>query len=415
MRSLRQSIAQSWFPGLRELKPILAPALGLSSPLSLTALMRLFDAVETRRFTASIDTDAMHGEAEFIVDSAGNYRFRGSVRATGVPSFAYKVQATLRTAGGAVIVVEASGEVFGLDTPKHSESHWDEGAVSAEIPRFWIDIRSGATFDTNTQKNLIGTLDAIVSVAETVVEVYVAAQFRGLIGAVVVLGLKLGAESGHTFVNPNILAGITVAAGVLVLFGPSAIVPALVAGTGTALLADIRHRTLRRDEIDFARRVFLDKVPYHRILVTDLYNPDSTDAGIPLDREFTFPALDGGIWINMGKNFDQTLGPDANASVRGGSYSTDGQVFIHEMTHAWQIANTNNFTLGCKALTDHNYNFGIERVLRGVPFRAFGPEEQGAIVDKWFGQFTGRLESAEALRDPKFRYIERHIRAGTDV
>jgi hypothetical protein len=413
MRSLRQSIAQSWFPGLRELKPILAPALGLSSPLSLIAFTHLFDAVETRRFTAPIDTDAMHGETEFIVDSTGKYSFRGSVRATGAPSFAYKVQATLRTAGGAVIVVEASGEVFGLDTPKHSESHWDEGAVSPEIQRFWTDIRMGATFETDTQKNLIGTLDAIVSVAETVVETYVAAQFRGVIGAVIVLGIKLGSESGTTFINPNILAGITVGAGVLVLFGPSAIVPALVAGTGTALLADIRHRKMRDEEIGFARQIFQEKLPYNRILVTDLYNPSSTDAGSPLDREFTFPAIDGGIWVNMGRNFDQTLGLDANASVRSG-YDKPGQVFIHELTHAWQLANTNIATLACKALTNRNYNFGNERVVRGVPFREFGPEEQGAIVDKWFGEFVGKLEGAEALRDPKFRYVERNIRAGTD-
>ncbi|HZY06592.1 MAG TPA: hypothetical protein VFE69_02565, partial [Ilumatobacteraceae bacterium] len=63
--------------------------------------MRVFDQVETRRFTAQIDTTALHGEAELIVDSSGKYIFNGTVRATDIPSFSYKVMATLRTPGGA--------------------------------------------------------------------------------------------------------------------------------------------------------------------------------------------------------------------------------------------------------------------------------------------------------------------------
>ena len=310
-----------------------------------------------------------------------------------------------------MFAIEASGEVFGLDTPKHSESHWDEGSVSDQIRRFWIEIRLSATFETETEKNLIGTIGTVVSVAETVVELYVAAQFRGVIGVVVILGIKLGSAGGTAFISPNILAGITVTAGVLVLFGPSAIIPALVGGTVTAAIADIRHRRINRDEIALARQVYKEQLPYDRIVITDLYNPSTTDAGQALDREFTFPALDGGIWVNMGKNFDQTLGVDANGRK---AYSQPGQLFIHELAHAWQIANTNKATLACKALTDDNYTFGVERVDGHVPFREFGPEEQASIVDSWFGQFVGRLESAEALRDAKFFYIHHNIRAGTD-
>ena len=71
----------------------------------------------------------MHGETELIIDSTGKYTFRGTVTATGIPSFSYKVMATLRTPGGALLALEAGGEVFGDDTPKHSTSHWDEGGV----------------------------------------------------------------------------------------------------------------------------------------------------------------------------------------------------------------------------------------------------------------------------------------------
>jgi len=95
MRSLRESIGRSWLPGLLDLGAGLAPALDLPSPLSISALMRVFDQVETRRFTAAIDTDAMHGDTELIVHSDGRYSFSGTVRATGIPSFSYKVLATL--------------------------------------------------------------------------------------------------------------------------------------------------------------------------------------------------------------------------------------------------------------------------------------------------------------------------------
>ncbi len=400
-------------PGLRDLGGGLAPALDLPSPLSIGALMRVFDTVETRRFTAPIDTDAMHGDCELIVDNTGKYTFTGTVRATGIPSFSYKVQATLRTPGGALLVVEAGGEVFGKDTPKHSTSRWDEGGTSAEIVRFWTDLRRATTvFETDTEKKVIGTIGTVIDVAETIVELYVAAQFRGLIGVVIVLGVRLGAESGTTFVNPNLLAGITVAGGVLVLFGPSAIVPALVAGTGTALLADIHHRPMSQPEIALARRVFGDQLPFDRILLTDLYNPDTTPNGTPLDREFTFPAIDGGIWVNLGKNFADPLAVDAN---RRSSYKTRAQVLIHELVHAWQIAHVDLVSLGCDALVDSNYTYGVERVAAGMPFHQFGHEEQAAIIDSWYGQFfTTGLTTAEALRDPRFRYVEHNIRAGHD-
>ena len=133
MRSLRASIGRSWMPGLLDLGAGLAPALDLPSPLSVDALMRVFDQVETRRFTAQIDTTALHGEAELIVDSSGKYIFNGTVRATDIPSFSYKEIATLRTPGGALLALEAGGEVFGKDTPKHSTSHWGEEGSSRRL------------------------------------------------------------------------------------------------------------------------------------------------------------------------------------------------------------------------------------------------------------------------------------------
>jgi hypothetical protein len=408
MKSLRQSIASSWIPELRLIPRSLAPSLGLPSPLSLSELARHLSTVEERRLSSPIDADALHGDTELVVRSDGSYTFRGHVTATGFPSFSYKLQATLTTSGGAVVVIEASGRVFGHDTPGHSSSSWDEGSISPQISRFWPDLRNNAVFTTDLEKNLIGTTGAIVDVAVTVIELYVAAQFRGLIGVVIVLGVNLGSVTGTSFIKPNIAAGITVGAGVLLIFGPAAILPALAAGTGTVLLADIRSRPMNEFEIIMARQVFKDKLPIDEIIITDMYNPnDDVDNGIA--REFTIPSIDGTYLVNMGKNYDHTLEADVQGRK---NYAKPGELLIHELMHVWQMKFAHAVpVLLCKSLVNSNYDYGVERVAAHVPFGKFGPEEQASIVDDWFGSHD-LLESEEALRDPKFLYIEHNVRNG---
>jgi hypothetical protein len=315
----------------------LASSLGLSHPLSLTELTRLFDQPEVRSLQGDLDADALHGAVEFIMRSDGTYTFRGHLRATGFPSFAYKVQPSVRCAAGVVIVVEASGRVFGTDTPGDRERAWNEDGASEAIRLYWSALRLDPRLETDLQKNLSGVTGALVDVAKTVVETYVAAQFSGVVGAVIVLGGELGAATGVTFENPHILAGVTVGSAVLLVFGPSAIIPALVAGMATALLTDIQFRAMHDDEIALAFEVFKGTLPIDRILLTNLYNPTNTPAGF-LAREFTVPGVaDGKILVNMGKNFEHTLEPDVQQSVRGTSYQARGQVLVHELTHAWQI------------------------------------------------------------------------------
>ena len=412
MKSLRQAIQKSWFPQMTLIRGDLATSLQLSKPLSLTELTRHLDQPEVRSFRRALDADALHGEAEFIMRSDGTYTFRGHLRATGFPSFAYKVQALVRSAAGVLIVVEASGRVFGSDTPGDRQRDWEENNTSEALRQFWMDLRSDAQFETNLDKNLAGVLGSLVDVAKTVVETYVAAQFRGVVGAIIVLGAELGSATGQTFINPNILAGITVGAGILVVFGPSAIIPAVAAGTGTALLADIRSRPMNDGEIALAQTVFKDKLPLERIRITDLYNPGENANGA-VAREFVIPGIDGSILVNMGKNFDHTLEPDIQRSVRAG-YEKPGEVLIHELTHAWQIQFT-KFIPGllCKALFDRNYQYDKTKVSARDPWSSFGPEEQATIVNDWFGDnSTLGLESREALNDERFFYISQHIRFG---
>jgi hypothetical protein len=202
---------------------------------------------------------------------------------------------------------------------------------------------------------------------------------------------------------------------VLLVFGPSAIIPALVAGTATALLTDIQFRPMNEGEIALASKVFEDTLPIDRILITNLYRPTNTEAGF-LAREFTVPGIaDGKILVNMGDNFGHTLEPDVQTRVRKDSYQAAGQVLIHELTHAWQIHHT-TFLPGllCKALASANYDFDKEKVHEHVSFSSsFDLESQAAIIDSWFGDFRNALDEFQAINDDRFFYLSRNIRAGS--
>jgi len=412
MKSLRQAIQKSWFPDMKIIHSDLATSLQLTRPLSLTELTRHLDQPEEKSFRSPLDADALHGEVEFIMRSDGTYTFRGYLRATGFPSFAYKVQVSVRCAAGVVIVVEASGRVFGTDTPGDRQKDWNENNVSESIRKYWTALRSGPKFETNLDKNISGITGGLIDVAKTVVETYVAAQFAGTVGAVIVLGAELGSATGVTFSNPNILAGITISGGLLLLFGPSAIIPALVAGVVTAALTDIRFRPMNDQEIALANKVFEGTLPIERIIITDLYRPGQNANGA-VDREFVVPGIDGSILVNMGKNFDHTLEPDIQRNVRSG-YEAPGEVLIHELTHAWQIHH-NTFLPGllCKALFDTNYEYDKTKVREHAPWSsAFGLEEQASIVNDWFGENTPDLNSVKALNDDRFFYISQNIRLG---
>ena len=244
------------------------------------------------------------------------------------------MQVSVNCAAGVVIVVETRSRVFGSDTPGPNHREWHEDNSSPAIRDYWAALRLNPTLATDLEKNLSGLLGALVDVAATVVKTYVAAQFSGVIGAVIVLGGELGAATGITFSNPHLLADVTVSGGVLLVFGPSAIIPALVAGAATAILTGLQFRAMNDAEIALAFEVFRGSLPVERIFITNLYNPTNTPNGF-LAREFTMPAItEGKILVNMGKNFDHTLEPDVQQNIRGAAYKANGQVLIDELTHA---------------------------------------------------------------------------------
>jgi hypothetical protein len=403
MLSLRQAIQKSWIPEMKIINREVGVALQLPQPLSLTDFARLFEKPETLVFDQPIDSDAMHGRVELVLRSDGSYIFRGHMRATGFPSFAYKLQVFVRSAG-VMIAHETSGRVFGTDTPGDRQKEWNQAGSYDDVRKFWAALRVNPQFEVLRDKEIAGVTGAIVDVGQAALETFIAAYAGGIVGALIVLGANVGSASGLTVKNPKILLGITVGAGVFLAFGSGFLIPAIAAGTATAVLADIRHRSLNQQEIQLADRIFKGSLPVDRIVLTDLHSPDQY-------REFVYPAIDGSIQVNMGKNYDNPLGADIN---RRASYAKPGSVLMHELTHAWQVQHT-TFIPGmmCKALTDRDYNQDVKTSGSGAAWSSFSLEQQGSIVDSWYSDFIDQgLDSSAALTDARFRYISENIRQG---
>ena len=93
-------------------------------------------------------------------------------------------------------------------------------------------------------------------------------------------------------------------------------------------------------------------------------------------------------------------------------------MFIHELTHAWQISHDSVVDLICGLSSTYGYFQGATRL--GDPswqsrsWRGFNNEQQASIVDDWFEAHFTDVESPEALRDPAFRFIRDNIRSGVN-
>src|SRR5207253_11493937 len=95
---------------------------------------------------------------------------------------------------------------------------------------------------------------------------------------------------------------------------------------GAVTDALVKFHQINAAEIAFADPVFSGEVPFGRVWLTNLSNGG---------RKFTWPNMDGSILVNLGNAYQS---PTTFQDSSG--YPAKGQVFIHELTHAWQIAHT---------------------------------------------------------------------------
>lgn len=410
-----------------------------------TGAMNFFVVIteaEVITLNTSVVTDdgiALGGSVAMVLFSNGNYIFRGSMEASGGPSYKYGLQVFIKAAGGIVLTAFHSGSVFGLDTPGDRNNSWEENNLtSGLIKENWLSIRNNPVIQYTLNANIGGVTGTVWDIAKAGLEVFVGFMVGGVVGAGVVLGSELASAAGiHP--PPGLVAGIAVVSGTVVIFGIGAIIPAIVAGAvaGIAIELLIHSRPIHTDEIEFARRVFgtaLDeKFRNNKVWLTNL----TYDGG----RKYTIPtAIEGLILLNLGDAFDNPMRhpekPDLPDAV-GNEYTQPGSLFIHELTHACQIA-ANNFVFGmiCNGSGTYTYHTPDGEANRltnpewaSLPWTDFTREQQAHIVDDWYGAFcfkmvleekqfftslddlTNNLNSAKAIADPAFHFITQ-CRAG---
>ena len=161
---------------------------------------------------------------------------------------------------------------------------------------------------------------------------------------------------------------ILLASGAGILLGPA----------GFALMLILRNavtiREMETAEIEFAKKIFgNDSLDFGRIRLTNILIGDT---------KRTVPSVDGLILVNLGS---ECLADPTRYQSK--DYPVAGQVFIHELTHAWQICRN--------AFTTAIYFDAAAATIKGpsayhpppdasLPFSEHGLEQQATMIDQWY-------------------------------
>ena len=240
------------------------------------------------------------------------------------------------------------------------------------------------------------------------------------VGSSVACCLLIGSEMhdvGITLPGLGGVVGLGIVAGAVYIYGPFAVVPAIIAGTAAGAVVDslIKIRPLdtgdtaaHGDETGFARAVFGDSLDFNRIRIANL-------SGLGT-RAFTTPTVDGTILLNIGNAYDS---PTTAVDPPHG-YAAEGQILIHELTHAWHLHHASladGYIPGLMCQGIYNqivvgrdaYKYGPP----GPAWSSFNLEAQVAIVDQWFaGNTPAQPGGPMNTAGPYYGYIRDNILAG---
>jgi len=325
-------------------------------------------------------------------------------------SYAFRVRGVARSANGPwAVAVQKTGAVKGAFEPGASKFEWDEAIESADLRDHWPAFRN-ASMAISKSYEMTGPLGTLLEVFADFMEfVWSAALLNPVLPGIpalaglVLVGSEMDKLAGVRVVGPGGLVGVAAAGAGTVLVGPNVVVPLFVGGV-LAASAAIEHRPLDEGERMALKAVFGDSIPFERVILTN-----ATGAG---GRCFVAPNVDRQIIVNLGDNFR-----DVNRTTR--EYPVPGQLFMHEMTHAWQLARLDtasvyvwNWVLD-QIEGSESYQYGPP----GPPwYSGFGQEAQASLVCEWFAgrddmaivRMPGR--PAQDERDPYFPYIANNIR-----
>lgn len=374
---------------------------------------------------------ALGGHHTLTVKRDGSSRYKGHLRATGLPSYDVSILATLGypipvpdspDVVSGQVAFAAHGRVHGSNEPGSREFAWDQSDKSKLLASQWAGVRR-ASLNRQLQYDT-DWFGPAGDVASFFAQVLVFGAVFGSAGtALVVLGEAADQLELEQVVLPGTV-GVIVSGGAAFVLGPGALIPAFLVGAAVTA-ATVKQRHLEEDEKAFADTVFRNKLPYGRVMLTNL-------VGIG-NRAFATPGPGGVILVNVGEGYaDPVRYTGRGRPGTAGTYAP-GELLIHELVHAWQIANE-SFTpeYYCRALSTATatvggnmggYNYGSPDGGWG----SFGTEAQASLVDEWFAgsampelkdqaqpqrAYSPLNDHEKAPPNPYYRYIRDNIRTG---
>jgi hypothetical protein len=277
---------------------------------------------------------------------------------------------------------------------------WDHPGRNELIREHWPIIRN-ATCTFNKWYENTGVLGTLEEFALTIGEFLVLRALAGpAAAAVLLLGPELAQAADLPVTRPHRIPGSIILSGVVILFGPLAAVPAVVAGIAVAAAEDVQSRPMHPSEVQEAKKVFGETLPIDQIRVTNLMR-----YGVLGPANFCdFNPIDETIILGMGDDYNTEI--------------TSSASFMHELTHAWQWAHDAFSPAKMWGAIKRNF-LSAEEVSRlydmcfnGCPWRDMHSEGQAEVVEYWYGKYRVNLDSDDARNDPFFRYIANNIRMG---
>jgi len=164
-------------------------------------------------------------------------------------------------------------------------------------------------------------------------------------------------------------------------------------------------RLLRQSEIDFARQVFEDQLPYNKVHLASYFLPGNKDVAV------TLASVSSLIPVRSMRNYTIYFGPEVFSG--GADQPRFADTLIHELTHVWQGYHGG---LGWEYMIESMIAQGHAVITQGdrgkayddKPGAAWGSynvEQQAHIVQDWFS-------NGMKADDERYTYVANNIRAG---
>ncbi len=164
-------------------------------------------------------------------------------------------------------------------------------------------------------------------------------------------------------------------------------------------------RLLKESEIEFARQVFEDQLPYSKVHIASYYLPGND--GVPV----TLASVSSLVPVRSLRSYTIYFGPKVFSE--GADVPGTRNTLIHELTHVWQGHHSmfaweymvgSLLAQGHAILTEGDRNKAYD-FTPGKEWSDYNVEQQANIVEDWF-------RNGMRADDDLFVYIRDHIRAG---